>query len=59
MEGVSIFDLIIPWKQKDEDPKKQAGSQKEKKIKQTSLTSFLGKPKISKTNDETQQSTNK
>jgi len=51
MEGISIFDLIIPWKQKDIDEKKQVN--KEKKIKQTSIASFLGKGKISKPNDDT------
>lgn len=44
LEGVSIFDLIIPWKDKskEKDAKPKASA---KKATQTSLTSFLTKQK--------------
>jgi hypothetical protein len=49
-DGISIFNLIIPWKQ-SLLPKSQAGSKKQQQIEpsshQTSLTSFLDPTKKS------------
>jgi hypothetical protein len=45
LDGVSIFDLIIPWKEKPKDSNEGKGKQSAKKTTQTSLSSFLSKNK--------------